>query len=618
MFSKPLFKQSCKANGLMWAIVTAMVCFMLACVMVISGSGNVNTVASGVTDTIVTRSIEGEAKKRALSYYGYSLTGEAAFDGYFSDDFIGEYTTAKTYYVNVASWANGVGKNLLGGPNLKANIGDLPSPADSSSEPSKTLHDDFYAWINKQPELTSYDLTSGSGLASYQSDCSSWSEEMPASSLVASLSVAPAYTSALSSLSDYCLSLARKSDPIATKETVPYTEIYGSVIVSIDPANKADSYYSDNGLAIPEAYDVASLVSHVVFDDISAYLASDERIGYRQSRGQNGASVFLGDLFQEDSVKDSLRSALSDYGISADRYDSYGYDFDKVNDLSNSAIASYQARYDYEIGKINDKNDKGEYASVSEYQKAITDMDEALRSDLGSSFLSSLPSDVSSALEEVGRMDVYSLIVGSVYFKMAGLLLPIIYVIMAANNLVSSQVDSGSMAYVLSTGSKRSSVTFTQALYLILSILAMCLATMVTSFICFSAVTVSKTSMSYGSLALMNLGSFAVLFAIAGLNFFTSCYFDRQKRSMSIGGGLSIFSLVATMLGLFGSEQIPSVVRFSSLNYFNYVSIISLFDVPSIVDGTTAWMWKMAILLAFGLVGFFFGSARFKKKDLPL
>ena len=38
MFSKSLFKQSCKANGIMWTIITVAVCFMLCCVMLISNS----------------------------------------------------------------------------------------------------------------------------------------------------------------------------------------------------------------------------------------------------------------------------------------------------------------------------------------------------------------------------------------------------------------------------------------------------------------------------------------------------------------------------------------------------------------------------------------------------
>ena len=42
MFSKSLFKQSCKANGTMWLIITVAVCFMLSCVMLISGRGDIS------------------------------------------------------------------------------------------------------------------------------------------------------------------------------------------------------------------------------------------------------------------------------------------------------------------------------------------------------------------------------------------------------------------------------------------------------------------------------------------------------------------------------------------------------------------------------------------------
>ena len=53
---------------------------------------------------------------------------------------------------------------------------------------------------------------------------------------------------------------------------------------------------------------------------------------------------------------------------------------------------------------------------------------------------------------------------------------------------------------------------------------------------------------------------------------------------MALGGGLNMFFLVATMLGLFGSPVLPSIIRMEALNAFNYVSIISLFDVVSILD----------------------------------
>ena len=141
--------------------------------------------------------------------------------------------------------------------------------------------------------------------------------------------------------------------------------------------------------------------------------------------------------------------------------------------------------------------------------------------------------------------------------------------------------------------------------------------TSITSVVCLSIANVT-TNLTVGKLLLINLGAFAVMFAISGINFFTSCYFDRSKKAMAIGGGLSMFFLVATMLGLFGSPVIPSVVRIGALNYFNYVSIISLFDVVSILDGTTAWIWKLVILVAVGLIGYILGDIKFKKKDLPL
>ena len=72
------------------------------------------------------------------------------------------------------------------------------------------------------------------------------------------------------------------------------------------------------------------------------------------------------------------------------------------------------------------------------------------------------------------------------------------------------------------------------------------------------------------------------------------------------------------MLGLFGTQTIPSVVRLDALNNFNYTTIISLFDSISIIDGTTAFLWKFAILLVMGIAGYIIGANKFVKKDLPL
>jgi len=54
-----------------------------------------------------------------------------------------------------------------------------------------------------------------------------------------------------------------------------------------------------------------------------------------------------------------------------------------------------------------------------------------------------------------------------------GMLLPLIYVIITANSLIASQVDRGSMAYILSTPIRRTTVVITQAIYLITALLVM-------------------------------------------------------------------------------------------------------------------------------------------------
>lgn len=310
-------------------------------------------------------------------------------------------------------------------------------------------------------------------------------------------------------------------------------------------------------------------------------------------------------------------NALSSYGVTKEKYNSFGYTYDSIKHMAKTAIVTYQGRIEYELELLQAQYENGVFPSLSEYRTAIAQKRQELSADISASFLSTLPSMVSEALEEIGKADLYTLVVGSIFYKLAGLLLPIIYMIMASNNLISGQVDSGSMAYVLSTSTKRSTVVFTQAVYLIGSLFAMFSLTTATGCICLAVIT-EEVTLTYGNLILLNLGAFLVLFALSGLCFFTSCFFDRSKRSMAIGGGLSIFALVAAMLGLFGSPVIPSVVRLTALNNFNYVTIISLFDVISIMDGTGIFIWKFAILAILGFIGYVAGSTIFTKKDLPL
>ena len=229
-----------------------------------------------------------------------------------------------------------------------------------------------------------------------------------------------------------------------------------------------------------------------------------------------------------------------------------------------------------------------------------------------------MPEKVAEALSELGNMDMYGLIIGSIFYRIAGLLLPMVFVIMTANSLLAGQVDSGSMAYVLSTPTKRRTVAVTQMVYLLVALFAMFALLTIISVIAVFISGGNNFAINYGEILLFNLGAYLTMFAIAGFCYMCSSLFNRTKYSLGIGGGLTIFSLVCTILGLFGSSVVPSAMRIEPMNFFNYLSIITLYDTVSIMSGGLDYLWKFGVLLLIGIATFIVGIFRFDKKDLPL
>lgn len=546
MFSKALFKQSCKANGVMWSIITFAVCFMLACVMLISGSGSIGETKNAIEDTIIQKEIDSAMEARAINYYSLSENALKVFD----KEFVAAFD--KTEYLK--------------------NVAALMAAGQTQEEAQATAAQKYYRVAATKAQQN----------AKAKAESSGYAEESDEAKEILGVSM-----------------FALNPELIKDRSE----ELYNSYI----------SHEDD----LLETYDVASLIAYSMTDKGEEYVDSIERKDYVSTRAEKAGSNFLAINMTSDKAVNELLKNLSSYGVTPEKYEGFGYSYEKVKKLARNTVITYGNRLEYELNELEKKFAAGEFSSEEEYKQAVEKVNEDLIADISGSLLDSLPDEVSDALEDIGQADLYTLIVGSIFYKLAGLLLPIIYMIMASNNLISGQVDSGSMAYVLSTSTKRNTVAFTQAVYLVGSLLAMFLLTTATGCVCL-AIVGTEVGLGYGELVLLNLGAFLVLFALAGLNFFTSCYFDRSKRSMAIGGGLSIFALVAAMLGLFGSPVIPKVVRLDSLNYFNYTTIISMFDVVSIMEGTTAFIWKFAVLFVLGIIGIIAGSVKFIKKDLPL
>ncbi len=601
MFSKALFKQSCKANGTMWAIITFATCFMLACVMLISGNGNIGAVKNSIQDTIITKEVDSQMQNRALNYYNNAEDGLTTFDKKFAAD-VTDTLSYLTWLGNMPSEKDFSDPAIYGAAMTAWQNASPPLTTDAGTAYAASISE----WKNNCPSAESFSDTS-----EYIAALDEWNNQSPATQIKA---IETAYAAACAELQTYVLN---KAAALGYEESSSEAqEMLGSVMYALNPNGMFDDFYTECGEAAPKTYDVESIIAHIVSGTVEEYIVSPDRAEYRSDRAEDCESVFIaGNMVKPDNVS-ALIEALSSYGVSKEKYDSFGYDYASIKHMAKTAVVTYRGRIEYETEELKSKFLSGDMTE-EEYLTAVAAKKAAVAEDVSLSFLDTLPDTVADALEEIGQADLYTLVVGSIFYKLAGLLLPIIYMIMASNNLIAGQVDSGSMAYVLSTSTKRNTVVFTQAVYLIGSLAAMFCLTTVTGCVCLAVVT-EDVALTYGNLILLNLGAFLVLFALSGLCFLTSCVFDRSKRSMSVGGGLSIFALVAAMLGLFGSPVIPSVVRLDALNYFNYTTIISLFDVISIIEGSTTFIWKFVILAVLGVVGYVLGSVRFVKKDLPL
>ena len=286
----------------------------------------------------------------------------------------------------------------------------------------------------------------------------------------------------------------------------------------------------------------------------------------------------------------------------------------------NSVVAKYQAieKTDYNTGEAITEN--GE--KVAKYSLFTCQEMAIVKSGLG--ITDQLPTYLKTALTEMADMNTYGLIVGLIFFDCAGLLLPIIYLMMSANDLIAGQVDSGSLAFVLSTPTKRSKFTFTQVVYLFGSL------TVSFAFFFLVSLAIRHIGIAMGSTDLVtdltdlqllyySIGGYAVCFAIAGICFLSSCIFNKSKMSLGCGMGVSMFFLVISIIGIFGMNTMPSVIRIEAMNYFNYVTIVRLFDVNAVLQNDMlTYGLKLIALFGIGAATTLGGCIYFEKKDLPL
>jgi len=351
----------------------------------------------------------------------------------------------------------------------------------------------------------------------------------------------------------------------------------------------------------------AETASKTVEDFIKAFLS--EYSAYRNYLTDPSARTAFVAGFVSELLGETMPEQLLENGLTGQELLDYNFISEEIKKISGSAIVNFCAQ-------ISTEYPASEYPNLSVIALRHPGAIEERIENLTASVLSELPDDAQNNMDDMQNLELTQMMTGTVFFKIAGLLLPVIYIIMVSISLIAGQVDSGSMAYIVSTPVKRRTVTLTQMAFMVSSLFAMCLCITATGLICLALV--GESSISYTQMIYLNIASFATMFTFAGICFFASAWFNRSKYAMAIGGGISMYFVVATIMGMFGSPEMPSLIRMDSMNIFNYTTITGLFDGASIFANTTDFIPKLAILSSIGLAGFIIGILRFNKKDLPL
>jgi len=192
------------------------------------------------------------------------------------------------------------------------------------------------------------------------------------------------------------------------------------------------------------------------------------------------------------------------------------------------------------------------------------------------------------------------------YYGFIAIMFPMIYCIIIANRLVARHVDSGSMAYLLSTPNSRVTIVTTQALYLLGSI------TVLLGLVTAAGIAVSQAMfpgrLDTGGFLRLNLMTLLTFYAISGICFFFSCIFDETKYSLAYGAGIPIAFFVINMLANVSE-------RYAWLRNF---TIFTLLNPAQILAGDPFTVTAGLILTGIALVTYAAAIMVFNRRNLPI
>lgn len=249
---------------------------------------------------------------------------------------------------------------------------------------------------------------------------------------------------------------------------------------------------------------------------------------------------------------------------------------------------------------------------------------DAIRTDLEDSIdpvlLTTHPAMMGEMETQISQMDP-SVILNTMYYKVIVLIPVFLLVVIVSNALIASQVDNGSMAYILSTPTERGAVAFTHMVFMLL------IPLIVMGIVCVVKCVLNEQIAGDGDVAVTVIkfaGMYVLTEAVAAICFLGSCLFNHSSRALTFGGGITVWCFIASLLGVFGSEELVEMgVGIEQLDIFNKLTLVGLLDISAIETvGSDAvnydFVWKIGVLAGVAVVAYALGTLRLCRKDLPL
>ena len=186
------------------------------------------------------------------------------------------------------------------------------------------------------------------------------------------------------------------------------------------------------------------------------------------------------------------------------------------------------------------------------------------------------------------------------------LLFPLIFILVMVQKLLMGQIESGTLANLLSTPNSRRKIICTQMVSMIF--LTALLFGMLTAVGIASCEIMFPGELEVGRYLALNFSTWLLRAAITGIVFFVSCCASGSKFYYLAGGGLPVLFFLIQMVSNMGEK----------LEKLKYVTIYSLLPAEKILEEDVLFPIQNGVLLLIAAALFLLGAWQFQRRDLPL